>query len=83
MNETTKNVNETLAETAEEIVTRSSNGSLKKFGIVGGLVALGVAGYFVVKKIKNNKVAVVDDDAICVDVEDVDFLDEDITSEKN
>lgn len=81
MNETTKNVNETLAETVEEIVVRSSNKSLKKFGIIGGLVTLGVAGYFVVKKIKNNKEVI--DDAIDVDVEEVELLDEDIASEEN
>ena len=46
--------NTNLSNATEEIVVASSNGCLKKLGIIGGIVAIGVAGYFVVKKIRDN-----------------------------
>ena len=64
----------------EETVVASSNGCLKKLGIIGGIVAIGVAGYFVVKKIRDNKEAALEDD---FDTEDLGMLDEDIESEEN
>ncbi len=72
--------NNAVVEAAEEIVVASSNGVLKKLGIVGGLAALGVAGYFVVKKIKakKNEAAAVKSEAY--DEDDV-FKDADIEVE--
>lgn len=72
--------NTNLSNATEEIVVASSNGCLKKLGIIGGIVAIGVAGYFVVKKIRDNKEAALDDD---FDTEDLGMLDEDIESEEN
>ena len=73
--------NTNLSNATEEIVVASSNGCLKKLGIIGGIVAIGVAGYFVVKKIRdNNKEAALEDD---FDTEDLGMLDEDIESEEN
>ena len=73
--------NTNLGNATEEIVVASSNGCLKKLGIIGGIVAIGVAGYFVVKKIRdNNKEAAFEDD---FDTEDLGMLDEDIESEEN
>ena len=73
--------NTNLSNATEEIVVASSNGCLKKLGIIGGIVAIGVAGYFVVKKIRdNNKEAAFEDD---FDAEDLGMLDEDIESEEN
>lgn len=73
--------NTNLSNATEEIVVASSNGCLKKLGIIGGIVAIGVAGYFVVKKIRdNNKEAAFEDD---FDTEDLGMLDEDIESEEN
>ncbi len=73
--------NTNLGNATEEIVVASSNGCLKKLGIIGGIVAIGVAGYFVVKKIRdNNKEAALEDD---FDTEDLGMLDEDIESEEN
>lgn len=73
--------NTNLSNATEEIVVASSNGCLKKLGIIGGIVAIGVAGYFVVKKIRdNNKEAAFEDD---FDTEDLRMLDEDIESEEN
>ena len=70
--------NTNLGNATEEIVVASSNGCLKKLGIIGGIVAIGVAGYFVVKKIRDNKEAALEDD---FDTEDLGMLDEDIESE--
>lgn len=73
--------NTNLSNATEEIVVASSNGCLKKLGIIGGIVAIGVAGYFVVKKIRdNNKEAAFEDD---FDTEDLGMLDEDVESEEN
>lgn len=73
--------NTNLSNATEEIVVASSNGCLKKLGIIGGIVAISVAGYFVVKKIRdNNKEAAFEDD---FDTEDLGMLDEDIESEEN
>jgi len=72
--------NTNLGNATEEIVVASSNGCLKKLGIIGGIVAIGVAGYFVVKKIRDNKEAALEDD---FDTEDLGMLDEDIESEEN
>lgn len=72
--------NTNLGNVTEEIVVASSNGCLKKLGIIGGIVAIGVAGYFVVKKIRDNKEAAFEDD---FDTEDLGMLDEDIESEEN
>ena len=73
--------NTNLGNATEEIVVASSNGCLKKLGIIGGIVAISVAGYFVVKKIRdNNKEAALEDD---FDTEDLGMLDEDIESEEN
>ena len=73
--------NTNLSNATEEIVVASSIGCLKKLGIIGGIVAIGVAGYFVVKKIRdNNKEAAFEDD---FDTEDLGMLDEDIESEEN
>lgn len=67
-------VNETVVDAAEDIVVASSNGSLKKLGIVGGLVALGVTGYLVVKKLRNRKENAIESPD--VDVEEVELSDE-------
>ena len=72
--------NTNLSNATEEIVVASSNGCQKKLGIIGGIVAIGVAGYFVVKKIRDNKEAALEDD---FDTEDLGMLDEDIESEEN
>ena len=72
--------NTNLGNATEEIVVASSNGCLKKLGIIGGIVAIGVAGYFVVKKIRDNKEAALEDD---FDTEDLGMLDKDIESEEN
>ena len=64
--------NTNLGNATEEIVVASSNGCLKKLGIIGGIVAIGVAGYFVVKKIRDNKEAALEDD---FDTEDLGMLD--------
>ena len=72
--------NTNLSNATEEIVVASSNGCLKKLGIIGGTVAISVAGYFVVKKIRDNKEAALEDD---FDTEDLGMLDEDIESEEN
>ena len=72
--------NTNLGNATEEIVVASSNGCLKKLGIIGGIVAIGVAGYFVVKKIRDNKEAALEDN---FDTEDLGMLDEDIESEEN
>ena len=72
--------NTNLGNATEEIVVASSNGCLKKLGSLGGSVAIGVAGYFVVKKIRDNKEAALEDD---FDTEDLGMLDEDIESEEN
>ena len=72
--------NTNLGNATEEIVVASSNGCLKKLGIIGGIVAIGVAGYFVVKKIRDNKEAALEDHC---DTEDLGMLDEDIESEEN
>lgn len=72
--------NTNLSNATEEIVVASSNGCLKKLGIIGGIVAISVAGYFVVKKIRDNKEAALEDD---FDTEDLGMLDEDIESEEN
>lgn len=72
--------NTNLGNATEEIVVASSNGCLKKLGIIGGIIAIGVAGYFVVKKIRDNKEAALEDD---FDTEDLGMLDEDIESEEN
>lgn len=72
--------NTNLGNATEEIVVASSNGCLKKLGIIGGIVAISVAGYFVVKKIRDNKEAALEDD---FDTEDLGMLDEDIESEEN
>lgn len=72
--------NTNLGNATEEIVVASSNGCLKKLGIIGGIVAISVAGYFVVKKIRGNKEAALEDD---FDTEDLGMLDEDIESEEN
>ena len=54
--------NTNLGNATEEIVVASSNGCLKKLGIIGGIVAISVAGYFVVKKIRDNKEAALEDE---------------------
>lgn len=72
--------NTNLGNATEEIVVASSNGCLKKLGIIGSIVAIGVAGYFVVKKIRDNKEEALEDD---FDTEDLGMLDEDIESEEN
>lgn len=72
--------NTNLGNATEEIVVASSNGCLKKLGIIGGIVAISVAGYFVVKKIRDNKEAALEDD---FDTEDLGMLGEDIESEEN
>lgn len=72
--------NTNLGNATEEIVVASSNGCLKKLGIIGGIVAISVAGYFVVKRIRDNKEAALEDD---FDTEDLGMLDEDIESEEN
>lgn len=72
--------NKTVVDATEEIVTASSKGCLKKLGIIGGVAALCVAGYFVVKKVRSNKDEAIDAD---VDMEDVELLDEEIASEED
>lgn len=72
--------NKNLVDATEEIVVASSNGCLKKLGIIGGIAAIGVAGYFIVKKIRSNKEEAIESD---FDAEDLGMLDEDIESEEN
>lgn len=63
---------------ADEIVEAGSKGCLKTLGIIGGVVALGAAGYFAFKKFKNKKESA---DVSEVVENDAEFLDEDIESE--
>lgn len=76
--ETMTNTN-AVVDTAEEIAMKSSNGCLKKLGVIGGIVALGALGCFVVKKIKDNKESIVDE---FEDAGDTDLLNEDVDSDE-
>lgn len=67
-----------MLNTADEIVEAGSKGCLKTLGIIGGMIALGAAGYFVFKKLKNKKESA--DTSVVVE-DDVEFPDEDIESE--
>ena len=77
--ETNNTVNEAVVlDAADEIVEAGSKSCLKTVGIIGGLVAIGAAGYFMFKKFKNKRESTKTSEVV---TDDDEFVDEDIESE--